>query len=244
MKFLAIIYNDESLYADATPEQIAATFEAHGEFGQAAGEAGVFVGGEGLQPIGDRDDRPRARRRAHAHRRSVRRDQGAARRLLPARVQGPRRGAQLGGADPGGQDRRDRGPPDHGLRRARGPGGAAPRPRPDTALRTSSSTACSGASRDRRSPSSPASSATSIAPRRRSRTPSWSRSSAGRATACRTTRRPGSSPRRATGRSTGSAPRGAGRGGAARSRPSCARSAATRKPTRSWCARSPTSGCG
>jgi len=51
MKFLAIIYNDESQYADATPEDIAATFQAHGEFGQAAGEAGVFAGGEGLQPV-------------------------------------------------------------------------------------------------------------------------------------------------------------------------------------------------
>jgi hypothetical protein len=50
MKFLAIIYNDEANYADATPEQAAATFQAHGEFGQAAGEAGVFAGGDGLQP--------------------------------------------------------------------------------------------------------------------------------------------------------------------------------------------------
>ena len=49
MQYLAIIYNDESLYAGATPEQIAATFEAHGRFGQATREAGVFVGGEGLQ---------------------------------------------------------------------------------------------------------------------------------------------------------------------------------------------------
>jgi hypothetical protein len=50
MKFLAIIYNDESNYADASPEDIAATFQAHGEFGQAAGDAGVYVGGDGLQP--------------------------------------------------------------------------------------------------------------------------------------------------------------------------------------------------
>jgi hypothetical protein len=50
MKFLALIYNDESMYVDATPEDIAATFEAHGVFGQAAGEAGVYAGGEGLQP--------------------------------------------------------------------------------------------------------------------------------------------------------------------------------------------------
>ena len=50
MKFMAIIFNDESQYANATPEQIGAVFAAHGEFGQAAREAGVFVGGEGLQP--------------------------------------------------------------------------------------------------------------------------------------------------------------------------------------------------
>jgi hypothetical protein len=49
MKYLAIIYNDESLYADATPEQIGAIFAAHGVFGEAAGAAGVFAGGEGLQ---------------------------------------------------------------------------------------------------------------------------------------------------------------------------------------------------
>jgi hypothetical protein len=50
MKFLALIYNDESMYAEATPEQTAATFQAHGEFGEAAREAGVFGGGDGLQP--------------------------------------------------------------------------------------------------------------------------------------------------------------------------------------------------
>jgi hypothetical protein len=50
MQYLAIIYNQESLYTEATPEESAAIFQAHGEFGQAAGEAGVFVGGNGLQP--------------------------------------------------------------------------------------------------------------------------------------------------------------------------------------------------
>jgi hypothetical protein len=49
MKYLAIIYNDESLYIDATPEQTAEIFAAHGAFGEAAGKAGVFAGGEGLQ---------------------------------------------------------------------------------------------------------------------------------------------------------------------------------------------------
>jgi hypothetical protein len=49
MKFIALIYNDESLYSEATPEQTAAIFQAHGEFGEAAGAAGVYAGGEGLQ---------------------------------------------------------------------------------------------------------------------------------------------------------------------------------------------------
>ena len=51
MKFLAIIYNAESLWADATQEDIEGLFAAHGEFGEAAGNAGVFLGGEGLQPV-------------------------------------------------------------------------------------------------------------------------------------------------------------------------------------------------
>ena len=49
MKFIALIYNEESLYANATPEQTAAIFQAHGEFGEAARAAGVFEGGDGLQ---------------------------------------------------------------------------------------------------------------------------------------------------------------------------------------------------
>jgi hypothetical protein len=50
MKFLALIFGDESTYQDATAEEIAAVFEAHGRFSAAAGEAGVLLGGEGLQP--------------------------------------------------------------------------------------------------------------------------------------------------------------------------------------------------
>ena len=49
MKYLAIIYNDESLYANASPEDVGAVFAAHGKFGEDSRAAGVFVGGEGLQ---------------------------------------------------------------------------------------------------------------------------------------------------------------------------------------------------
>jgi hypothetical protein len=51
VKYMAILYNDESLYANATPEDIGAIFAAHGEFGEAAGKAGVMLGGDGLQPV-------------------------------------------------------------------------------------------------------------------------------------------------------------------------------------------------
>jgi hypothetical protein len=50
MKFIALLYGDESNYSEATPEQTAAIFQAHGEFSQAAGAAGVLEGGDGLQP--------------------------------------------------------------------------------------------------------------------------------------------------------------------------------------------------
>src|ERR671926_95489 len=48
---MAIIFNDESQYANATPEDIGAIFAEHGAFGEAAREAGVFVDGDGLQPV-------------------------------------------------------------------------------------------------------------------------------------------------------------------------------------------------
>ena len=105
MKFLAIIYNDESLYADATPEDIAATFAGARRVRRGGRQGGRVRRRRGPAADGHRDHGARARRRADADRRPVRGDQGAARRLLPARVQGPRRRAQLGGADPRGQDR-------------------------------------------------------------------------------------------------------------------------------------------
>jgi hypothetical protein len=51
VKYMAIIFNDEAFYANATPEEIGAVFAAHGEFGEAARAAGVFVDGDGLQPV-------------------------------------------------------------------------------------------------------------------------------------------------------------------------------------------------
>ena len=50
MKYLLTIYADESRYATMTPQDSAALMEAYGRFGQEAQEAGVLLGGEGLQP--------------------------------------------------------------------------------------------------------------------------------------------------------------------------------------------------
>ncbi len=50
MKYLLTIYNDESGYADATPDDIGRMMAAYEAFGRAATEAGVLLGGEGLAP--------------------------------------------------------------------------------------------------------------------------------------------------------------------------------------------------
>jgi hypothetical protein len=52
MKYLFTIYNDESRFAEATPEDIQQMLSAYEAFSRAATEAGVMLGGEGLQPSG------------------------------------------------------------------------------------------------------------------------------------------------------------------------------------------------
>ncbi len=51
MKFLAIIYNDETQWANATPEDIAASFAGHGALMEEGAKTGAVLGGEGLQPV-------------------------------------------------------------------------------------------------------------------------------------------------------------------------------------------------
>jgi hypothetical protein len=50
MKYLLTIYIDESRYATMTPDDSARLMAGYGAFGQEAQEAGVLLGGEGLQP--------------------------------------------------------------------------------------------------------------------------------------------------------------------------------------------------
>ena len=50
MKYLLTIYGDESGWNEVTPEQSGQIMAAYEAFGRAASEAGVMLGGEGLQP--------------------------------------------------------------------------------------------------------------------------------------------------------------------------------------------------
>jgi hypothetical protein len=50
MKYLCTIYGDESQWGNATPEQISEVMAAYGAFGEEAGQAGVILAGEGLEP--------------------------------------------------------------------------------------------------------------------------------------------------------------------------------------------------
>jgi hypothetical protein len=50
MKYLLTLYGDETRFADMTPEQQAEGMKAWDTYTQQAIEAGVHLGGEGLQP--------------------------------------------------------------------------------------------------------------------------------------------------------------------------------------------------
>ena len=50
MKYLLALFGDESRWGEATPEQQAESMKAWDDFTNATIEAGVHLGGEGLQP--------------------------------------------------------------------------------------------------------------------------------------------------------------------------------------------------
>ena len=52
MRYMLSIYGDERLWTEATPEQVQAVMAAYEAFGREVTEAGVMLGGEGLQPSG------------------------------------------------------------------------------------------------------------------------------------------------------------------------------------------------
>ena len=50
MKFLLLLYGDESRWADASPEDVQQVMNAYDAFTREVTEAGAMVAGEGLQP--------------------------------------------------------------------------------------------------------------------------------------------------------------------------------------------------
>jgi hypothetical protein len=50
MQYLLTIYADESLWTNASPEDVDRTMAAYGALGEEMKAAGVILGGEGLQP--------------------------------------------------------------------------------------------------------------------------------------------------------------------------------------------------
>jgi hypothetical protein len=50
MKYLLALFGDESRYADRTPEELAEGMRAWDNYTRSAIDAGVHLGGEGLQP--------------------------------------------------------------------------------------------------------------------------------------------------------------------------------------------------
>ena len=124
MKYLCTIYTDESRMATATPEDIAQTMAAYEAFGREVSEKGRYRAGDGLQPtsaattVRVRDGKPcsptgRSRRRRSSSAAST----CSSARISTKRSSGRRRFR--------GAVRLDRGPTDHGLRRARGRGAAS-----------------------------------------------------------------------------------------------------------------------
>ncbi len=113
MQYLALIYGEESRWANLSPE------EREREMGEyiALSEADVTRGGSELDSIATATTVRVRGRRDPRHRRPVRRAEGGARRLLRLRVRLVRRGLHVGGEDPGRQARRDRGAA--GVRRRR-----------------------------------------------------------------------------------------------------------------------------
>jgi hypothetical protein len=50
MRYLLLIYGDETIWADPTPEEMAAEMAAHQAFSEATEAEGILRGGEALQP--------------------------------------------------------------------------------------------------------------------------------------------------------------------------------------------------
>ncbi len=105
MQYTLLIYTDETIGAGAPPEAQKQMMDEYWAYEAWLADRGMKRAGEALHNIEPGHQRAGARRRRVDDRRTVRRDQGTARRLLPARSRQPRRRHRGGAAVPGQQVR-------------------------------------------------------------------------------------------------------------------------------------------
>ncbi len=105
MQFLLMIYASEAGWNAATPAEQEQGLAAYTAYTQALKKAGVLAGSNRLRRRRVRNHRAHAEREVPGPERALRRDQGAARRLLPDRRARPRHRHLLGGALPRRQPR-------------------------------------------------------------------------------------------------------------------------------------------
>ena len=119
MQYMLLIYGDQDGWKSRSEEENGQIMQAYMQFTEELQNSGSMVAGDALQPTADRDHGSRPQRRDAHHRRPVRGDEGAARRLLHRRRRLDRRGARVGGEDPRRQPRLRRGAAGDGLRGGR-----------------------------------------------------------------------------------------------------------------------------
>ena len=111
MKYMLLIYIDEHALTEAEREHC---YDESTQLAQELQRERAVSGRQPVAPDVDGDQRPGARRQTARHRRSVRRDARTARRLLPDRRQGSRRGDRHRRADSRGAHGHRRNPAGHG----------------------------------------------------------------------------------------------------------------------------------
>ncbi len=96
MRVIALIKANADSEAGAMPEGTEPILEAMGKYNEELVKAGVMLAGEGLHPSSKGARFALRRRPPHGDRRSLRRNQGADRRLLDLEDQVPGRGDRVG----------------------------------------------------------------------------------------------------------------------------------------------------
>ena len=114
MRYALLICDDENATTGPDGEARVDLLPEYAEFGEKMGARGVLQGGERLRPTSDATTVRVRNGDVLTLRRSVRGDEGADRRVLPRRLQGPRRGDRDRLSDPECTRRLDRGEADLG----------------------------------------------------------------------------------------------------------------------------------